>query len=273
MLIKKTLVACGLAGMCAMAGAAPPVPVTGHVGDVNFPARTRSYLSEGDFVNVDDLRQMRPGLSKDQVRILLGNPHFREGIFGSREWNYIFNFRTGAGDEYITCQYQVRYDKASTGYQARSMHWDGSACLELVNAPAQAPVTTPAAPVERIQLSADVLFPFARSAMADILQPGRAELDALATRLAQADVMRVDVVGHTDRIGSDADNQALSERRAASVREYLVAAGMPAAKAHAQGRGKRQPVNDCSDALPRPELIACLAPNRRVEIVVNGSAP
>lgn len=273
MFSKKLIMVAVLATACATASGAIPLQVSGSVGDVSFPAVDRSYLPQGDFVNVENLRQMKTGLNKDQVRLLLGNPHFREGIFGSDEWNYIFNFRTGVGEEYITCQYQVRYDKASTGYQARSMHWDGPACLELVNAPAQAPVTTPAAPVERIQLSADVLFPFARSAMADILPPGRAELDALVTRLAQADVMRVDVVGHTDRIGSDADNQALSERRAASVREYLVAAGVPAAQAHAQGRGKRQPVNDCSDALPRPELIACLAPNRRVEIVVNGSAP
>ena len=64
---------------------------------VTFPARDEAWLKEGTFPNIENLRKMMPGLSKNQVYALLEEPHFSEGFFGVRKWNYIFNFRTGKG--------------------------------------------------------------------------------------------------------------------------------------------------------------------------------
>jgi len=271
---KTKLFAAGLLAVmwAAPALAAPRIPVAGNVGDVPFPDRSRSYLSEGDFVNIENLRQMRPGLDKDQIRILLGNPHFKEGIVGVREWNYIFNFRTGSGDEYITCQYQVRFEKENGRYIARSLHWDGPACMDLLNAQPQEAAAPAAEPVagRRYELSADVLFAFAKWQLGDITPPGRDQLDALAGELAQAKVSSLKVTGHTDPIGSDADNQLLSERRARTVLDYLLARGVKADRTGVEGRGEREQVKACGN-LPRAELIRCLAPNRRVEILVNAA--
>src|SRR5690606_35378037 len=85
-------------------------PNQGVVGQTEFPDRDRATLRGGSFVNVDNLRQMGKGLSKNQVRNLLGNPQFSEGIAGVSRWNYIFNFRTGE-QTHVTCQYQVNYER------------------------------------------------------------------------------------------------------------------------------------------------------------------
>jgi OOP family OmpA-OmpF porin len=81
------------------------------------------------------------------------------------------------------------------------------------------------------------------------------------------------VTGHTDRIGSQAYNQKLSERRADAVRDYLVSKGVPRDKIETLGMGKTQPIPGvvCNQKALR-ELIACLAPNRRVEVEVKGDA-
>jgi OmpA-OmpF porin, OOP family len=73
------------------------------------------------------------------------------------------------------------------------------------------------------------------------------------------------VTGHTDRLGSAAYNQRLSLQRAEAVRDYLGSKGVPPDRVRAQGVGAAQPKVECKDA-NRQKLIACLEPNRRVEV-------
>lgn len=75
----------------------------------------------------------------------------------------------------------------------------------------------------------------------------------------------ITVTGHTDRIGSDAYNQKLSERRAEAAKNYLVGKGVSANRLAAVGKGESSPVVTCNDR-KRSGLIECLAPNRRVEV-------
>jgi OOP family OmpA-OmpF porin len=75
----------------------------------------------------------------------------------------------------------------------------------------------------------------------------------------------VRITGYTDRIGGDAYNLKLSQRRADAVKGYLVAKGVAAGRLAAVGRGKANPVVQCSDT-NRAELVRCLEPNRRVEV-------
>ena len=80
-------------------------------------------------------------------------------------------------------------------------------------------------------------------------------------------------VGHADRFGTDAYNQKLSEKRAAAVKEYLVGKGMEANRVYTEGKGKKQPVTK-ADQCKGPKskkTIACLQPDRRVEIEVIGT--
>jgi outer membrane protein assembly factor BamE (lipoprotein component of BamABCDE complex) len=111
--------------------AKPPAP-----GASEFPAIETAQWKEGSFPNPENLRLMNAGsgMGKDQVRELLGWPHFREGLWGEQEWNYIFHLRTGKGSDFITCQYMVRFDDAmlSTGG-----FWKTPECAELLRAAAK----------------------------------------------------------------------------------------------------------------------------------------
>jgi outer membrane protein OmpA-like peptidoglycan-associated protein len=106
----------------------------------------------------------------------------------------------------------------------------------------------------------DVVFQTGR---AD-LKPGAAErLRPLASYLQSNPNVRVRIDGHTDAQGSDAYNQALSNRRAASVRAALAAMGVTGARIEAVGHGESQPVADNVSATGRQQ-------NRRVEVTLVG---
>jgi outer membrane protein OmpA-like peptidoglycan-associated protein len=117
-------------------------------------------------------------------------------------------------------------------------------------------------------LSGDALFEFGKSSIDNISPAGRAELDTLAARVAALPAVEVvHVIGHSDRIGSAAGNVELSRKRAAAVRGYLAAAGVPEDRITAVGRGSVEPVVTCEGEKGQA-LITCLAPNRRVDIKV-----
>lgn len=134
------------------------------------------------------------------------------------------------------------------------------------------PATAAPAPAAKsITLSAKALFDFDKA----ILKPeGKAAIDReVLARLPEfGPLSMVTVSGHTDRLGSAQYNQALSEKRAEAVKNYLVAKGVRADIIETYGFGKTQPVPgvSCSDSLGRAKLIACLEPHRRVVIDVKG---
>jgi OOP family OmpA-OmpF porin len=136
---------------------------------------------------------------------------------------------------------------------------------------APAPAPAPEVTTKHFTLKSDVLFNFNKST----LKPeGQQALDQLYTQLSNMDPKdgSAVVLGYTDRIGSDAYNQQLSEKRAQSVVDYLVSKGIPASKISARGMGESNPVtgNTCDNVKARAALIDCLAPDRRVEIEVKG---
>ena len=147
-----------------------------------------------------------------------------------------------------------------------------AACLvaACATAPAPAPAPEPPPPPASFNhtLSGDALVAFGKSSVDGLSDAGRAELDALAARvLATPGIEAVRVIGHSDRIGKDAANLELSRKRAAAVRDHLVAAGVAVDKVTAVGRGSVEPVAAC-DGESGQALIDCLAPNRRVEVRV-----
>ena len=113
------------------------------------------------------------------------------------------------------------------------------------------------------------VFAFMKS---DLTQAARARLDRdVVAKLAScASVEAVVVEGHTDRMGSHKYNQKLSERRAESVKAYLVSKGVDRDRIETLGMGKTVPAKFCPDIKGRSELIACLAPNRRAIVSIKG---
>jgi OOP family OmpA-OmpF porin len=126
-------------------------------------------------------------------------------------------------------------------------------------------------PLQRVSYSAESMFAFDRS---ELRPEGKTALDTFARELAGTQFDSITVEGHTDRLGTDVYNQKLSLERAEAVKSYLVAGGIDAAKVNALGKGETTPVTkaeECKGQAQNAQLIACLAPDRRVEIEVSGT--
>ncbi|RZI82197.1 MAG: OmpA family protein [Rubrivivax sp.] len=141
-----------------------------------------------------------------------------------------------------------------------------------VPAPAPAPVPTS----EKVTIPTDTLFEFDR---ATLTPAGQDKLTAFSDQLKTLNLEAVVAVGHTDRIGSTQYNQALSERRAAAVKEFLVSkGGVEASRVFIEGRGESQPTTgeQCKSGKGAETgrnrgLVQCLAPDRRVDIEAVGT--
>ena len=123
---------------------------------------------------------------------------------------------------------------------------------------------------EKITVAADALFDFNK---ATLRPAGKAKLDELVSKAKAIKLEVILVVGHTDRIGGDAYNQKLSEKRAAAVKEYLVAKGIEANRVYTEGKGEKQPVTGgkCKGESKSKALIDCLQPDRRADIEIIGT--
>lgn len=112
-----------------------------------------------------------------------------------------------------------------------------------------------------LTLTGGVLFTTGKS---ELLPSAQRKLDDVVGAL-KTDARPILIVGHTDSVGSEDQNQQLSQRRAEAVRGYLVTHGIPEGRVQAQGMGEAQPIADNKSAEGR-------ANNRRVELILQGSA-
>src|SRR5712671_3406618 len=146
--------------------------------------------------------------------------------------------------------------------------------------PPQPPAKEPPKPVvkappekllpQKINFSADALFDFDK---AELKPDGKAMLDELTRLLQGANYEVILAIGHTDRIGTVQYNQRLSVRRSETVKKYLVDKGIEPNRVYAEGKGKSQPLTKPGECTVknRKALIACLQPDRRVDVEVTGT--
>jgi OOP family OmpA-OmpF porin len=146
---------------------------------------------------------------------------------------------------------------------------------EVAPPPPPPPPPPPIVPI-KVTFSADSLFDFNH---ARIKPAGQQGLDQFAADLKGVQFEVINVTGHSDRIGSHAYNMKLSAQRAEAVRDYLVqSAGIPTEKIVTKGVNGADPVTKPGDCVgpkqgkkPSMKLIACLQPDRRVEVEVVGT--
>jgi OmpA-OmpF porin, OOP family len=137
-------------------------------------------------------------------------------------------------------------------------------------APMPAPAPAPKPTAEKVTLAADALFDFDKAVLRS---EGKAKLDDVASKMSEMKLEVIIAVGHADRFGSEAYNQKLSERRAAAVKDYLVAKGVEANRVYTEGKGSKQPVTNaelCKGAKSK-KVVDCLQPDRRVEVEIIGT--
>ncbi|ENT0680131.1 peptidoglycan-binding outer membrane protein RmpM [Neisseria gonorrhoeae] len=178
-------------------------------------------------------------------------------------------------NNYGECWKNAYFDKASQG---RVECGDAVAVPEPEPAPVAVVEQAPQYVDETISLSAKTLFGFDKDSLRAEAQDN---LKVLAQRLSRTNVQSVHVEGHTDFMGSEKYNQALSERRAYVVANNLVSNGVPASRISAVGLGESQAqmTQVCqaevaklgakaSKAKKREALIACIEPDRRVDVKI-----
>ncbi len=203
----------------------------------------------GSWPNLESLKLVElngKGMNKDQLQNLLGRPHFAEGLYGVSEWDYVFNFNENG--QHKICQYKVLFDK---NHNAQSFFWHPEGCYGTQDT-----------------LPADYLFDFDS---AKLTEQGTKAVNELAEKLQSAKL--VIVKGFTDQLGSKEYNAKLSKERALAVAKQLQSAGVQAeiiTKAYGEERLVVKP-EECKleneTKLSKEQLIKCLAPNRRVEVV------
>ena len=268
-----------------MGGCATTTPVKNGVAsfpDLNKATFSHNGQTKGSWVDWGQLAKIEHGMSKDQIYDLIGKPHFREGLYNQHIWNYVFNYRDGNGEHQV-CQYQLTYNK---DYLVDGMYFKDRQCEDYMVQALKPKVITNEIKViykehekakkneENIVLKSDALFAFDKYTLADDIKPdGIMQLDAVARKLKDLQAkgnVSIYVIGHTDRLGDDSYNYALSQKRADTIKSYFQSKGVNPASITALGAGETKPVKDGCFSGTKKQMIDCLQPNRRVEINIIG---
>ncbi|WP_448091825.1 OmpA family protein [Pseudomonas lini] len=241
-----------------------------HADDtVTFPPLKSAWRESSAPANPQALQQVTAGRSKAEVHALLNSPRFGKGYCRERQWNYLFDFPQGEGHGPMSCQYQVRFDEHG---RVRDTHWQDPACKVLVTPPITEAKVGGVNASEHFVVGDDVLFAFDKSLIDDLRPDGKDALDDIGTRITTAytKLKSVTIIGHTDRLGSQVF-QELSLARAQTVRDYLVAGGLPNSQMVVAGVGNsaQTATSECpADA--KADATLCRQPDRRVTIDVVG---
>ncbi|MDP3856783.1 MAG: outer membrane protein assembly factor BamE [Stagnimonas sp.] len=242
---------------------------------VSFPARESSYRHQGVVLLPEAARQVWTGMDKDQVRQILGNPHFTEGLFFVKDWNYLITLLTPQGDR-LDCQLQLQFDDAG---KVTLTHWQTEPCSAAASRPALVAASEPLAPVAATSTPASgseslslhgLLFPFARSTLEDLPAKDLDRLEQFASGIGARvhRVLGITIHGHSDRVGPPERREQRSLSRAQAVAEVFVRHGIDRQRITIVARSATEPLVSCPEGMPYPQLLGCLAPDRRVTIAV-----
>jgi len=204
-----------------------------------------------------------------------------------------------AKDGYLTDKAGAVVKAPRAGVCVRTRQWTPALAIEecdpdLVKKPMAEPRPMPAPPPAKkaakkkkakplnVQYKIELQgMPFGKAQMT---AENRKDADKFLAGLAKANkrakrgpvrIGAVVVTGHTDRIGTLAYNQKLSERRAVVVKDYLISKGINQKLIFWEGKAWKNPIpvtKFCDNKMGRKQLIECLAPNRRVTVEVVGRA-
>jgi OOP family OmpA-OmpF porin len=135
---------------------------------------------------------------------------------------------------------------------------------------AAAAAVTPLPVYEKVAFNANIFFDSDRSALR---QAGRDSLDEFVRKIQGLDAESITATGYSDRMGDDAVNQALSQKRADAVKAYLVTKGVASHRVLTGAKGESRPstfAGECKDA-NNAKNVACMQSDRHVLVEVSGT--
>jgi OmpA-OmpF porin, OOP family len=136
--------------------------------------------------------------------------------------------------------------------------------------PVAAAVAAPLPAYEKVAFNTNIFFDSDRSALREA---GRESLDEFVRKIEGLDAESITATGYSDRMGNDAANQALSQKRADTVKAYLVSKGVASNRVLTGAKGESRPstfAGECKDA-NNAKNVACMQSDRHVFVEVSGS--
>ncbi|MFG6176275.1 outer membrane protein assembly factor BamE [Halomonas sp. THAF12] len=147
-------------------------------GHEDFPDPDEAFARGGMLESSRAIRTIQTGMTKDQVRDLLGNPHFSEGLFNVRTWNYLFDLDAEDGQTRQICQFQLVFDGEM---RVEDTRWRTAKCAVRFSAIQASPIESETV-LQRFSLPIADMFTVDDGALTDEAQQVLGEFAALLQR-------------------------------------------------------------------------------------------